>query len=156
MKIIPVNESIQKALIALKVFNNMREADYFEMRYMGYNDMFYITQSINNSAECFAIYEGDTLLGVGGVIKAKDLGWGVPVWFVGTQAAEEYSPKKAIIIGKKIIQALLQKYPKLYNYISVDNEKAIHYIRLMGATLYPPQRWGIRGELFVPFVLERK
>lgn len=142
-------------ITALKLFNNMRKADYDEMLLMGYNDVSYITDSINTSAECFAAYTDEgVLLGIGGIADAPDFGLGKPIWFIATKDIN-HNRKQLVHYGMAVIKACLKTYGKVYNYISIDNLQAIRYIRKAGAKIYPPQRWGVGGALFVPFVIER-
>lgn len=148
-------ETIESIKAAEELFSNMRAADVTEMLLMGYNDVSYITESIDMSKECFACYtESGKLLGIGGITDAPDFGLGVPVWFVATEDIAAYH-RQLVCHGMAIIKRYLEAYGKLYNYISIDNLQALRYIQKAGATIYPPQRWGINGELFVPFVIER-
>lgn len=148
-------ETIESIKAAEELFSNMRAADVTEMLLMGYNDVSYITESIDMSKECFACYtESGKLLGIGGITDAPDFGLGVPVWFVATEYIAAYH-RQLVRHGMAIIKRYLEVYGKLYNYISIDNLQALRYIQRAGATIYPPQRWGINGELFVPFVIER-
>lgn len=147
--------TVESGIAALKLFNNMREADCREMLLMGWNDISYITDSINSSRECFAAYtEEGILIGIGGIGGAPDFGLGVPVWFIASKDIATCH-KQLVRYGMAIIKRYLEVYGKLYNYISIDNLQAIRYIQKAGATIYPPQRWGINGALFVPFVIER-
>ena len=85
---------------------------------------------------------------------APDFGLGVPIWFLASKDIAQYH-KQLVRHGMAIIKRYLEIYGKVYNYISIDNLQAIRYIRKAGATIYPPQRWGVGGALFVPFVIER-
>lgn len=148
-------ETAESYAAAEALFNNMRDADREEMLLMGYNDVSYITDSINTSAECFAAYTDEgVLLGIGGVADAPDFGLGKPIWFLASKDIAQYH-KQLVRHGMAIIKRYLEIYGKLYNYISIDNLQAIRYIRKASATIYPPQRWGVGGALFVPFVIER-
>lgn len=148
-------ETAESRKAAEKLFSNMRAADKTEMLLMGYNDVSYISESIDLSKECFACYtEAGKILGIGGITDAPDFGLGVPVWFVATEDVAAYH-RQLVRYGMAIIKRYLEVYGKLYNYISIDNLQALRYIRKAGATIYPPQRWGINGALFVPFVIER-
>lgn len=154
IKIVPITDKVQAAVVALKIYANMRTHDRAEMLLMGYDDLFYIKDSIDQSGECFAAYgSNNELLCVFGVVNRKNLGFGVPVWLVATEDVNKYH-KELVKHGRTIIKSFVKRYKKLYNYISIENEPALRYIRAMGAELYPPQRWGINGELFVPFVIK--
>ena len=148
-------ETAESKKAAEELFNNMRATDKTEMLLMGYNDVSYISDSIDMSKECFACYtEGGKILGIGGITDAPDFGLGVPVWFIASKDIATCH-KQLVRYGMAIIKRYLEVYGKLYNYISIDNLQAIRYIQKAGATIYPPQRWGINGALFVPFVIER-
>ena len=148
-------ETAESYAAAEALFNNMRDADREEMLLMGYNSVAYVTDSINTSAECFAAYtESGVLLGIGGIADAPDFGLGVPIWFLASKDIAQYH-KQLVRHGMAIIKRYLEIYGKVYNYISIDNLQAIRYIRKAGATIYPPQRWGVGGALFVPFTIER-
>jgi hypothetical protein len=148
-------ETAESYAAAEALFNNMRDADRTEMLLMGYDSIEYVTDSINTSAECFAAYTDDgVLLGIGGIADAPDFGLGKPIWFIATKDINR-NRKQLAHYGMAIIKRYLEIYGKVYNYISIDNLQAIRYIKKAGATIYPPQRWGVGGALFVPFVIER-
>lgn len=148
-------ETAESYAAAEALFNNMRDADRTEMLLMGYNSIEYVTDSINTSKECFACYTEDgRILGIGGIADTSDFGLGVPIWFLASKDIAHYH-KQLVRHGMAIIKRYLEIYGKVYNYISIDNLQAIRYIKKAGAVIYLPQKWGINGELFVPFVIER-
>lgn len=148
-------ETAESYAAAEALFDNMRDADRTEMLLMGYNSVEYVTDSINTSKECFACYTDDgRILGIGGIADTPDFGLGVPIWFLASKDIARYH-KQLVRHGMAIIKRYLEIYGKVYNYISIDNLQAIRYISKAGAVIYPPQKWGINGALFVPFVIER-
>lgn len=150
-----LSETAESYAAAEALFNNMRDADREEMLLMGYDNIEYVTASINTSKECFACYTEDgRIIGIGGIADAPDFGLGVPIWFLASKDIAQYH-KQLVRHGMAIIKRYLEIYGKVYNYISIDNLQAIRYIRKAGATIYPPQRWGVGGALFVPFTIER-
>nr|DAG29450.1 MAG TPA: internal virion protein A [Caudoviricetes sp.] len=128
-----------------------------EMRMQGYDDISYVTGSAATSQELFIATDALSghVLAMGGVCNLRDLGFGVLVWMLATRFIQTHK-QDLVREGRIIMATYLEKYKKLYNYISIANEPALRYIVALGAELYPPQKWGREGELFVPFVIKQK
>jgi hypothetical protein len=87
-------------------------------------------------------------------VSPGELGEGRP-WMIGTADLDRF----AVIFLRRCraeIEKMLNSFPVLVNYISVDNVRAIEWLRWLGFTISPPLPWGPRRLLFHRFELRRE
>ena len=78
---------------------------------------------------------------------------GVP-WMLGSDKIKE-NAKAIVVLGKLYTKYMIGSYNKLENYVDARNKVAIKWIKNCGYTVEDPEPFGINGELFHHFYLER-
>lgn len=104
----------------------------------------------DNSSRKWLIWKDAKPVGLFGVDDSGD-GVGIP-WMVGTPEIE----KIKMFIGKnsaRYIEKMKEGFMKLANYVSVDNQLSIAWLKWCGFTIHPPIPYGPFGCLFHPFEL---
>lgn len=87
-------------------------------------------------------------------VSPGELGEGRP-WMVGTEDLDRF----AVVFlrrCRKQVEAMLDMFPVLANYVSADNVRAIEWLRWLGFTIEPSLPWGPRRQLFRRFELWRE
>lgn len=87
-------------------------------------------------------------------VSRGELGEGRP-WMIGTADLDRY----AVIFLRRCrpqVARMLELAPVLANYVSVENVRAIEWLRWLGFTIEAPVPWGPRRQLFHRFELRRK
>lgn len=134
---------------------NMRDADRaevwasnkktpFESLMQGWELSHLVTVVTVNDVPCVMI----------GLVK-RDLlsGHGVP-WLLGTNGALKHR-RQFLKLSPPVIQQMLSICPMLYNYVHVKNTVSIEWLRWLGFTICDPEPYGVCGELFHKFFIER-
>ena len=57
---------------------------------------------------------------------------------------------------KRFIEALLERYSYVYNYVDVGNEKIIKWLEFLGAEFSEPEEFGLYGNKHMRFEIWRK
>ena len=78
---------------------------------------------------------------------------GVP-WMLGSDDIRNFS-KETVVLGKLYTKRMIDSYNKLENYVDARNKVAIKWIKNCGYTVEDPIPYGLNGELFHHFFLER-
>lgn len=131
---------------------NLREADKLEAHAMGYDSL---REAIETSLECAYISfvakgeNGETLC-IFGLSSLTHSEYGRAVWFLGTKEMDNYS-REFVYYSKIIINEMLKEHDRLYNYISVENDKSIRWLKRLGASFSEP--FILNGEKFLLFIL---
>lgn len=89
-------------------------------------------------------------------VSPGELGEGRP-WMIGTEKLDE--PLVAVIFLRRCrgqVARMLELAPVLANYVSVENVRAIQWLRWLGFTIAPSVPWGRRRQPFHRFELRRK
>jgi len=76
------------------------------------------------------------------------------VWLLGTNAALKHK-RHFITQVPNIIDEMLDICPKLFNYVHIDNEVSIRWLKRIRFTFDKPAPYGYDRELFHKFYLER-
>lgn len=79
---------------------------------------------------------------------------GVP-WMLGTPLVERYA-MTVIRYNREMISKWEKQHSILKNYVHVDNETSIRWLRWLGFTILKPVRFGAKNEFFHPFELRSK
>lgn len=132
------------SLIAL----NMRPEDKEEITVRGRDPYREVYESIKISKEAFVAVAGTSVLCAFGIAPAEE---GMAIWMVATKNIEHHR-KKLVKYGMKYIREKAEHYV-LYNYIGINNTKALRYIRHAGATFGMPERIG--NGMFIKFEIRR-
>lgn len=80
-------------------------------------------------------------------------GAGVP-WLLGTNAAMRHR-REFLLQSPPVIQQMLDICPRLFNYVHCDNKSSIRWLRWLGFTIEPATPYGVGGELFHKFHMQR-
>lgn len=89
-----------------------------------------------------------------GLYTESLIGTKAVVWMLATDDINMLK-MKYIKIGKNFINFMLSLYPCIYNYVSLENKKAIKFLRFLGANFSPPCKYGVERKLFQYFYFER-
>lgn len=57
---------------------------------------------------------------------------------------------------KRFIEAILQDYSYVYNYVDVGNDKIIKWLEFLGAEFSEPEEFGLYGNKHMRFIIRRK
>ena len=90
---------------------------------------------------------------IGLVIRDILSGSGVP-WLLGTNNVLKYK-RHLLMQVPKVINEMLNICPNLFNYVHVCNTVSINWLERIGFTMDKPSPYGVEGELFHKFHLER-
>lgn len=86
-----------------------------------------------------------------GLSAARDA-FGAPIWCLGATALQGYE-REFMVYSKRILERWQREFGRLYNYVSVDNDKALRWLRWLGAAFSEPFAYGANGEFFILFTL---
>ena len=92
------------------------------------------------------------MLGV--VTQSVLFGHGV-VWMLGTDEAMKHR-RLFLELSPPVIREMLDLYPYLFNYVHSENKQSIRWLSWLGFTIEPPAPYGVSGELFHKFHIEKK
>ena len=136
-----------------ELINNLREVDKMEVKAMGYDRLREaIDISLNYAYISFvAKGEDNATLCIFGLSSLVHREYGRAVWFLGTEEMDKYQ-REFVHYAKIIINEMLKEHERLYNYVSVRNDKSIRWLKRLGASFSEP--FLINGEEFVIFVME--
>lgn len=132
---------------------NLRPADQRELEAYGHGDKPHLalTDSASRSTHCWAGFAGNDLLAVFGVAEMEP-GVGSP-WMMGTPALDDHA--RALAKATPLyIARMLASFPHLVNFVHVENDVSIRWLKRVGFTVHPPQPYGAPGEMFHPFEMK--
>jgi len=111
----------------------------------GWNSSHFVTVVTVNHIPCVMM----------GLVKRDVLsGHGVP-WLLGTTGALKHR-RQFLKLSPPVIQQMLDVCPMLYNWVHVENTLSIEWLKWLGFTLCKPEPYGVNGELFHKFFIERR
>ena len=107
---------------------------------------------IKHSQFCSVAIHKGTPVGIFGLVKAgENTGC---IWMLGTDYLDEI--KVCFTRTTKwAIKIFLGNYPMLYNYVSVENKKAIDLLHWCGAKFELPAPYGVEKKMFHKFTIAR-
>lgn len=76
-------------------------------------------------------------------------------WMIGTGLIEKHA-KAFLRRNRPIVATMLARYPYLKNYVDARNAKAIEWLRWLGFTLLPVEKFGVYRMPFYPFELKKE
>lgn len=115
------------------------EVEELEYLYPGMSLEYATRESVRHTSHEFrySARVNGKLCCIGGVVPTE---FGGQVWFLATNELRRYRfrfPSEMQEFG--IIDRMLHRYGKLYNYISVNNVRGIEWIKRIGFTVYEPE-----------------
>lgn len=109
----------------------------------------------NNSEYSVVISVNNEPCVIIGVVKGTLLSGHGIIWMLGTTEALKYK-KKFLTEVPKIMKEVFKVYSLVYNYVYVRNIVSIQWLEWIGFKFDPPEPFGVEGELFHRFHLERE
>lgn len=76
-------------------------------------------------------------------------------WLLGTNAMTDYHDVLARGARVYIRQALLE-YRELFNYVDARNKWSLTWLKRLGFTIDPPEKYGVEDRMFHKFYIERE
>lgn len=109
-----------------------------------------LMESVAQSPVCVAVdYQGH-LLCIGGAARKTLLSSsGIP-WMLGTHDLDSHG-RLFMLHGKRCVNALLDHFGRLENYVDARNHRSIRWLRRMGFVLHDPVPYGSAGLPFHRF-----
>ncbi|MEH4965229.1 hypothetical protein PO428_21830 [Escherichia coli] len=150
-QIVPATAELIEAMLP-----NVRQVDVDEfMATNGWTPRRVLETGLRTSTFCCAGLINDEVVTIFGVAPGSMIGGnGIP-WLVGTDALEKYQRTFLRRCGK-VVNAMLNVYPYLENYVDARNHTARIWLHWLGFTIEEPQPYGANGLLFHRFHMERK
>jgi hypothetical protein len=131
----------------------LRKADLEEISHAsGLNPEQTLLYSLAVSDECYTVWLEDELVlifGCGGTMGES----GVP-WMMASDLLLNIKRDFIKECGK-IVEAMLQQYHHLENYVWAGNKIHIHWLTWLGFTIEEPKPFGLNGEPFHRFYMTR-
>lgn len=112
------------------LFPKLREQDRTEIKLSsGDPTVGVMLRSLEMSDEAWvALTESGELFGIYGVAEVQ--GFGSP-WMVATPEVYKYS-RELVRDGRTWVQSILPRYPRLFNFVHVENTRSIAWLRRLG------------------------
>ena len=138
------------------VARNMRAADVAELAACGTTPGLALSKGLAMSDECVTVVnqDGEILVIYGVAPGCRLTGLGRP-WLLGTDAALKHA-RDFITMPKKVIPAMLTIYPRLENYVHVENRVSVRWLKLLGFKMDEPVENPITCEKFMRFYMTRE
>lgn len=76
------------------------------------------------------------------------------IWLLGSADVATVS-RKFIRLSRQFVQHFLQTHETLYNFISVEHEESIRWLKRLGAEFSKPKPYGVDGAQFMKFTIRR-
>ncbi|GAA0335375.1 hypothetical protein GCM10009087_52220 [Sphingomonas oligophenolica] len=112
----------------------MRADDVIECAAMGHRPKQALRDGLTASSLCFtALVDGRPEAMFGLVVTNALAGEGTP-WMLGTEAIYRH-PRAMLRWGPRFVAAMLDSTPVLSNLVSVDNVRAIRFLRRLGFSI---------------------
>jgi hypothetical protein len=131
----------------------LRKADLEEISHAsGLNPDQTLLYSLAVSDECYTVWIEDEIVlifGCGGVADR----WGVP-WMMASDLLLQIK-REFVKECRRIVQAMLERYGHLENYVWSGNKIHIYWLEWLGFKIEPPVPFGINNEPFHRFYMTR-
>lgn len=139
------------------IADNMRDADRVEVDASGgYTPMQALQMSIDTSQfSAVASVDGVPFVAFGVSIRSCITGDVGHPWLLGTDGIITYA-REFLKHSYKVRDEMLSQCPLLMNYVHAGNQKSIQWLSRLGFAIGPAQPFGLKGQLFHRFSLERK
>lgn len=129
---VSVDIRVPKPEEVVHVAKDLRHSDVNELILAtGCRDMIkLIARSCFLSEVCFGLYYDEKIVGLAGATEGDLQGWSIP-WMVATPEFEN-DKKAAVHVSKRLFNELIQRYPKMANFVSAENETSIRWLSWLG------------------------
>jgi hypothetical protein len=112
-----------------------------------------LMRGLDNAIYCQTIENG-TPIAMFGICPHDLLGHSATIWMLGTDSLDKIK-FKFLRHSREYVDAMLDYYYYLDNYVDVRNEKSIAWLKFLGATFDEPKPYGVDGKLFQHFYFKR-
>lgn len=136
----------------LYIAENMRAIDRFEVKAFGCKDVLQALEDSISNSEVSVLVKGEKPLCVLG-LSLVDSENRRAVWLLGVDDMKSYK-KEFLCYGYLVLTYWFSEFGAMYNYISVDNDKSIRWLKWLGASFSEPFLLG--GQLFREFILDER
>jgi len=138
------------------VAQHMRKADVIEVRAAGNRTPLQALQDgyrVSDQTVTVLSPDGVPLVILGIAPWNRLCGVGCP-WLLGTDDALKYR-RNFLRDPEKVIEAMLDLYPRLENFVHVENRLSVRWLQSIGFIMDEPVIFPNSGELFMKFHRER-
>lgn len=98
--------------------------------------------SYRRSAFAYSVFFGDELIAMFGVVPESLVSDRGIVWMLTGDGVQKIWIR-FLRASRHFVEFLRTKYPMLYNFVDVRHERAIAWLRWIGADIFPPEAHGI-------------
>lgn len=135
---------------AYRVAARMRKSDVDEIWASNHVDpLDALLRGLDHSIYCRTIENGKPIAMFG--ICPKDiLGNSATVWLLATDDLSKIN-LKFLRHSKEFVNAMLDYYNHLDNYVDIRNQKSIEWLKFLGAKFDEPAPYGVEGRMFQHF-----
>jgi hypothetical protein len=134
----------------LYVAANMRKQDQIEVRLSnGFSPIEAVRQGCATGNAATFVING-VACAIFGAERDGLLSDVAVLWLLGTDDLFKH-PKQLVKYGRKVVTALFDRYSLLYNYVHVNNDASIRWLKSMGFEFQEPEMYGVYKSKFVKF-----
>lgn len=90
------------------------------------------------------------IFGVTGASILSETGY---PWLIGTDLIEQHA-KAFLRRNKQMVRTMLERYPRLENYVDVRNATSIQWLKWLGFSMQEPAPYGVYRMQFMKFTKE--
>jgi len=135
--------------------NHMRESDKEEvLASHGFSPYHAAMYAYRTATDSCAFRVDGKLVAINGVAPLCGLPGGSP-WMLATDDIEKYS-RQFFRLTRDHVAAMLDSYGYLANFVHAKNTKSIKWLKWLGFTIYPVERYGAANEFFHKFDMMRE
>lgn len=140
---------------AMYVASNLKHDNQLELlASIGDNALSDIMQSLKTSDDIGCLYINGLPAAIYGVKRKSVLSDEGLAWLLMTGEIDKH---KVFVARhcKKGLAAVLSKYQRVYNWVNVENEDIIRWLKWLGAKFYGPYKYGVYDKQHYFFEFER-
>ena len=141
---------------AIELARTLRLEDRREMAGLGGADVLaHIRYCVEQSEQCWTCHKNGRVLAMFGIVRTNPFVNHGKVWML----ASDESARNKVFVGrwtKKIMNAFLEDWDYLYNYIDSGNDDTIAWLKWLGADVKPAQPMGPYGAMYHHFSFTRR
>ncbi len=132
---------------------HMRESDTREVfSATGLPNLDVLQYSVQQPGETLVAWDDEEPIALFGVSAPSLLSTTGSPWMLGTDRLKKYR-RELMKFGKLYVKEWSQRYDTLMNFVHAENVTSVRWLRRIGFSIHDPIPWGVRGELFHPFIM---
>lgn len=117
----------------LELVENLSKEDRAELLIQGVDPEWGVRHSIAGSVECVAVRGDGVLACITGIVPCEGLAEYASPWLLGTEFMQRY-PRQVLRYSKLLLARWAPQYPFMFNYVDARYERAILWLRHLGAS----------------------